>query len=207
MRAESGAGGRRTDPVRAGDAGFGAVAGGLSELWRGRRGTEWASAGHVAGERFVLIEPDVLVTYPTASWQRSAATARVLASGVGDVAGPAEAACADRPARRCGRPRRSGWYGKRAAAAAAIVRWTRRSRAGWRWADGGDAPLVEESERYRVTIGAREVIATEPTATVTAADRSGGAVSVTVRQLGTLAESTAADDRHPGNLNGKKELR
>ncbi len=28
----------------------------------------------------------------------------------------------------------------------------RRSRAGWRWIDGVDAPLAEEAERYRVTI-------------------------------------------------------
>ncbi len=30
--------------------------------------------------------------------------------------------------------------------------WTRRSRLGWRWIDGIDAPLGEETERYRVTI-------------------------------------------------------
>src|SRR3546814_11179567 len=32
------------------------------------------------------------------------------------------------------------------------VQWIRRSRQGWGWIDGVDAPLGEESERYRVTL-------------------------------------------------------
>ena len=75
--------------------------------------------------------------------------------------------------------------------------WVRRSRGGWRWLDGADAPLVEERELYRVTItpaagAARTVETATPTVIVTAADRAGGAVTVTVRQAGSYGESPAA---------------
>jgi hypothetical protein len=77
------------------------------------------------------------------------------------------------------------------------VSWVRRSRGGWRWIDGADAPLVEERELYRVTIAsaagaARTIETTVPSATVAAADRAGGAVTVTVRQAGSCGESPPA---------------
>jgi hypothetical protein len=34
------------------------------------------------------------------------------------------------------------------------VHWVRRSREGWRWPDGIDAPLAEETELYRIEIAA-----------------------------------------------------
>ena len=61
----------------------------LSGLLRGRRGTEWATADHAAGERFVLVDADTLL-----GWTLPASTiesrVRVAATGVGDLA-PAEA--------------------------------------------------------------------------------------------------------------------
>ena len=69
------------------------------------------------------------------------------------------------------------------------MRWTRRSRAGWRWIDGVDAPLGEERERYRVTLASgREVECDAPALWVPDADRG----RVEVRQRGTVAESRAA---------------
>ena len=32
------------------------------------------------------------------------------------------------------------------------AQWIRRSRAGFAWIDGADAPLAEESERYRIEL-------------------------------------------------------
>ncbi len=78
----------------------------------------------------------------------------------------------------------------------ATVKWTRRSRAGWRWIDGVDAPLSEEVESYRVTVTAggtsREVDVPAPFVAVTAAERAASA-SVTVRQRGVFGESLTAD--------------
>jgi hypothetical protein len=33
-----------------------------------------------------------------------------------------------------------------------MLSWVRRSRDGWGWADGVDAPLAEESEAYRIVV-------------------------------------------------------
>ncbi len=55
------------------------------------------------------------------------------------------------------------------------VAWCRRSRAGFAWSDGTDAPIAEDSERYHVTVRSstavlREVDVTTPSWTYTAAD-------------------------------------
>ena len=70
-----------------------------------------------------------------------------------------------------------------------LVRWVRRSRLGWDWTDGVDAPLAEESEAYRVTIApaggtARVETATVPALSLSAADRE-GAVTISVQQIGS----------------------
>ena len=78
----------------------------------------------------------------------------------------------------------------------ATVRWTRRSRAGWRWIDGVDAPLAEEIEAYRVTVTAggtsRDVDVATAFISVTAAERF-GSVGIAVRQRGVFGESLAAE--------------
>lgn len=83
-----------------------------------------------------------------------------------------------------------------------MLRWTRRSRIGWAWSDGSDAPLGEEVERYRVTVapdvGLARTIETSVaswtySAAMIAADRAAGAthVEAAVVQLGTWAPSDA----------------
>lgn len=56
----------------------------LSRLLRGRRGTEWAMSGHVAGESFVLIEPTALTAVGTPIGSIGGPAA-VRAIGVGDT--------------------------------------------------------------------------------------------------------------------------
>jgi hypothetical protein len=157
----------------------------LTRLLRGRRGTEAAVAA--IGDRFVLIEGEAARTIdlPVSALGRDI---RVMASGVGDAA-PVEVRCA--------------------IAGASVVppspvhlrvegttlRWVRRSRAGWRWIDGVDAPLGEEGEAYRVTImgpgGTRIVDCAVPETALTPAEIAGG-VTVSVRQRGMFGESAAA---------------
>ncbi|MES2755432.1 MAG: phage tail protein [Pseudomonadota bacterium] len=162
----------------------------LSELWRGRRGTEAAAGTQAPGDRFVLIEAAALITVelPLAVLGGSV---EVLASGVGDGDGPAVADAVFAGASvRPPAPVALRW--KDDGAGGATLRWTRRSRAGWRWLDGGDVPLGEESELYRVTIGARVATVAVAEAGITAAERAGGPVSVSVSQLGTFGESPPA---------------
>ncbi len=69
--------------------------------------------------------------------------------------------------------------------------WVRRSRLGFDWIDGGETPLGEERERYRVRIGdgAGRLIESETSAiTYAHADRLvdgfGSPLRIEVRQLG-----------------------
>jgi len=84
----------------------------------------------------------------------------------------------------------------------ATIGWTRRSRLGWRWIDGIDAPLGEEREYYRLTLsGAGGVVRTVETgqprfdyeAAMIAADgTAGGPLTASVVQVGSLAASLSA---------------
>lgn len=121
-------------------------------------------------------------------------TLAVMASGVGDADPVVIEAAVTGASVLPLAPVALGWTA--GADSGAAVRWTRRSRAGWRWLGGVDAPLGEESETYRVTIesagGFRALVTAEPATSVTAAERSGGVVTVTVRQRGTYGESSPA---------------
>ncbi|MES3153812.1 phage tail protein [Sphingomonas faeni] len=166
----------------------------LSMLLRGRRGTEAAAGAQAIGDRFVALEEETARTFdlPVAVLGRDV---RVLASGVADTA-PVETRCVmlgasvvpPAPAHLAYRPEADG---------SATVSWVRRSRAGWRWIDGVDAPLAEEREAYRVTVsgagagGARTIEVTAPSVTVSAVERIGPVV-VTVRQRGVFGESPPA---------------
>ncbi|PTQ62070.1 putative tail protein [Sphingomonas aurantiaca] len=165
----------------------------LSGLLRGRRGSEAAAGAQAIGDRFVLIEADAARTFdlPVSVLGR---TVRVMASGVGDAT-PVETRCLMTGASVVP-PSPVHLVCAGEVDGSATVRWTRRSRAGWRWIDGVDSPLAEEAEAYRVTVaapgGTRDVDVVVPTVSVTAAERAAGAV-VTVRQRGVFGESLAAD--------------
>lgn len=166
----------------------------LRRLWRGRRGTEPAIGSQAAGDRFVLVEADSLavIDLPGAAPGNEA---HVLAEGAGDVDGPATAVAGiaglsvvpPAPVHLSATAMGDG---------GAEVRWVRRSRLGWRWTDGIDAPLSEESERYRVAIApeaglGRSLDTVVPVVALTPDERSAGA-TVTVRQAGSHGLSAPA---------------
>ena len=165
----------------------------LSGLLRGRRGTEAAAGAQVVGDRFVLLQAEAARAFdlPLSVLGREV---RVIASGVGDVA-PVETRCTMRGASVVP-PSPVHLRSVSEADGSATIRWTRRSRAGWRWIDGVDAPLSEETEAYRVTVstasGARDIAVAAPVVSVTAAERAGPA-SVVVRQRGVFGESLATE--------------
>lgn len=157
----------------------------LTGLWRGRWGTEDAiGAGH-AGDRFVLIEAAAMRVCDGAA--NVGATLDVLGVGSGE---PGEAR-ADAlvtgvsitpPSPVDLRAEPMGDGGMR-------LRWTRRSRAGWLWRDGSDAPLGEEAERYALRIEwatgeVRLESAATPEWLFSATDLSIGPMAVEVRQAG-----------------------
>ncbi|MBX9796086.1 phage tail protein [Sphingomonas sp.] len=158
----------------------------LSTLLRGRRGTESAAGAQRAGDRFVLLAPGDMATValPLAALGGPVA---LLASGAGDGDGPVRAdvtltgASLAPPAPVHLR------------VAADELRWARRSRAGWRWADGGDAPLAEERERYRLSVRDGDALLFTAETSEPRIDRALlPAGRVEVCQLGTFAASPPA---------------
>lgn len=123
----------------------------LSGLLRGRRGTEWAMSAHTAGERFVLLSGAVLAAVDVAGLglgQGVLVKALSPYQALGDV--PAATFTQHAHALRPLSPVhvKAIWQSSGDIALA----WVRRSRAGFDWIDGVDAPLAEESERYRIEI-------------------------------------------------------
>jgi hypothetical protein len=177
----------------------------LSDLWRGRRGTEWAVATHVIDSPFVLIEPVALARLRSAAAE---ANAKVMAVGVGDATGvvanaPASVGASVRPLSPVGIMSVSS-------GGDLLIGWTRRSRDGWRWRDAVDVPVGEESERYRVTKAAsgRPELVIEVassawiyTAAERAADAMAGATTATISvvQIGALGVSRAVTIIVPTN--------
>ncbi|BBF69852.1 GTA baseplate fiber-binding domain-containing protein [Sphingomonas bisphenolicum] len=173
----------------------------LGGLRRGLRGTEWAMDGHEAGERFLLIEEERLVQ-PLAALGtvgEVGATLRLAAVGLGDVE-PVEAMLVI--SGEALMPPSPVHLTVRAQDGGRAFGWVRRSRAGWRWSNGGDVPLGEEAERYRIAVmdGATVVRSAESgapdwfySAAMIAADGTAGRpLAADVRQLGTLAQGRAA---------------
>ncbi|MBB5716593.1 hypothetical protein FHS94_003463 [Sphingomonas aerophila] len=168
----------------------------LSRLLRGRRGTEGAIGTARAGDRFAVLEPDTvrLIDLPLAS---PGGRVTVMATGLGDDDGPALAEAAVTGASVVP-PSPMDLRAEVTSGGGRLLRWRRRSRLGWRWLDGADAPLAEEAERYRVTLhlpdgGVREFETDTPAIDIGAVELSGGAVLARVRQRGTLGLSRFAE--------------
>lgn len=120
----------------------------LSGLWRGRGGTEDTIASHVAGESFALInealglvDPDQIGPGPALS---------IAAMGRDDHGAVTVSLPAFGRAVMPLSPVHGSWHGDEAGGA--VLSWIRRSRGGFGWRDGIDAPLSEASETYRVAI-------------------------------------------------------
>lgn len=129
----------------------------LSGLLRGRGGTEGAAlAGHPAGTHAVLLDDAPIALDPALVPSDPATT--LAAIGLGD-ADPVYAVLAHAGVSR--RPPCPVHPRALASSTGLALGWTRRARGAWLWADGVDAPLVEQDERYRVGVGPVEAPHTE----------------------------------------------
>ena len=171
----------------------------LSGLLRGRGGTEAAIGTHAAGEAFVLLDDKPVAL--DAARIGNAPDTRIAALGLSDTAAVESGiAC-----RGIGVRPWSPVHPDRAAAAdgSIALRWCRRARGAWLWADYVDAPLQEQSESYLVSfIGSGAVIAswaaTSTSLIITHADIAGLRTTApsgrfSVRQQGTYALSDPLD--------------
>lgn len=162
----------------------------LTGLLRARRGS--AVAAHPAGTRFVLLDPTrLLAVDPPAELLGRAI--RVRATGAGD-ADTAPVVLTLRGSTL--RPLAPVFLSGRAAGDDIVFTWRRRSRAGFAWTDGTDAPLGEAREAYRVTLASGGIVRTADTdapewryaVAARAADglAAGVPVTLTVAQIGDL---------------------
>jgi len=163
----------------------------LARLLRGRGATEWACGLHAAGETFCLLRAGTLQPLVLPNWSLGAT---VNATSIGVPATSirflGEALRPPSPVKLMAERQGNGDL---------VIRWTRRSRQGFAWVDGIDAPLGETREQYRVTIagssGSLELDAEQPLATVAAGTIDGlgmGPATIDVRQIGDLAASRPA---------------
>lgn len=125
----------------------------LSGFLRGRRGSEAAAGGHAAGERFVLIDPAALVPFDAPLGTIGGAI-RVKALSPGQALGQVAPVVVGVVGRALRPLSPVHLRTERLADGAIRFSWVRRSRQGFDWLDGADAPLAEERERYAVTIAA-----------------------------------------------------
>lgn len=120
----------------------------LSNLLRGRRGTEAAIAGHAVGDRFVLLESESLALLDP---RFATPGVKVMAVGIADDLSPPVATTSPIGAALTPlspvHPQLS-----RESNGDNMISWIRRSREGWAWRDGVDAPIGEESESYRIDV-------------------------------------------------------
>ncbi|MBC7519960.1 MAG: hypothetical protein H7268_02530 [Sandarakinorhabdus sp.] len=120
----------------------------LSGLLRGRRGTESRALNHRIDERFVLLDLSAMISIdlPTDLLGREV---RVRAMGVDDEATtPVQFSYAAHSLK----PLAPVDLKLSPVVGGVLATWSRRSRDGYAWLDGIDAPLAEASEAYQVAI-------------------------------------------------------
>jgi hypothetical protein len=163
----------------------------LELLLRGRGGTGYAIAGHLPGERFVLLDEAPVAIDAVAVG--SGAMAELLALGLGDTS-PVAAPITSRgitlrplaPVHGRARIQSDG---------SLELAWTRRARGAFSWNDGVDVPVHEQAEAYLVTYGLPE----QPTATWVTPEPRLALPSATLEMLSTTSPGGAFSVRQQGS--------
>ena len=147
----------------------------LSGLLRGRRGTEADVAGHIAGERFVLLNAAALAEVAAATgWIGKSYDYKPVS--VRSTLGATAPVTFTYRARNLMPFSPVHGAGRRAANGDLTLTWLRRTRNDGDWVDGADVPLSEETESYQIDVlnaGAvvRTIAATTPQLVYPASDQ------------------------------------
>jgi hypothetical protein len=122
----------------------------LSGLLRGRLGTEWAVAGHAAGERFVLLDGRIARQTVGNSVLGLTRQYKPVTFGGTLASTPSQDFSYAGVALKPYSPVHIG--GTRDGGGNLTISWVRRTRLGGNWQDAIDAPLNETAEAYEVDI-------------------------------------------------------
>jgi hypothetical protein len=161
----------------------------LSGLLRGRRGTEWAVAEHVAGERFVMLDPAALLVLPL-SLEQLGQTILLRAVGAGDAAATPIGVVVGGAGLQPLAPmhlhavRRNGEL---------QFAWIAQSRVGFGWPDLVDVPPGEVRTAFRVELRDAGGVVAEAEVAVPAwsCPERAGPLWLGVTQLGAAPGRTA----------------
>jgi hypothetical protein len=168
----------------------------LSNLLRGRRGTEWAIPGHQIGERFLVLHTATIRRENMGlSEVGTTRLYRAVTINTDVLAATSQAFVNTALGLKPYSP--DHVHGTRNASNDLTVTWTRRTRLGGLWIDGRDVLLGETSEAYEVDIVSggtvvRTLTSATQTVLYTAAQQTtdgltpGAMVTVTVYQMGQL---------------------
>jgi hypothetical protein len=159
----------------------------LSHLLRGRGGTEWASSGHGADDLFCFLDRARLQAIELPNWIAGSSIDASIAGSSASIILTGESLRPPSPVGLSAELQPNGDL---------QISWTRRSRLGFAWIDGVDAPLGEAIERYRVVIAGAlteiELSAADQNLTVPAATLPPlglGPAAIEVQQIGDFAAS------------------
>jgi hypothetical protein len=162
----------------------------LSHLLRGRGGTEWACSGHAVDDLFCFLDRARLQAVELPNWIVGSSIDASMAGGSASIVLSGESLRPLSPV---------GLWAELQSNGDLLISWTRRSRLGFAWVDGVDAPLGEATERYRVLIAGAlteiELFAAEQNLTVPAASLPPlglGPTAIEVQQIGDFAASRPA---------------
>ena len=124
----------------------------LSDLLRGRRGTEWAVDQHVAGETFVLLTTSTILDLVNQSSQigleqliRAVTVGQQLANAI-------ERACTANSVRLLPFSPVHITAVRDGGTSDIDLGWTRRDRLAGDWVNGGGLPMSEDTEEYEIDI-------------------------------------------------------
>lgn len=164
----------------------------LSRLLRGRAGTEWATAAHTTGERFLLLEPATLASVTLPRFLLGG-TAAFTPGQVADEPTPVTRQQVTGESLRPLSPVHLRF--RRNQDGTATAAWVRRSRLGWSWTDGADTPLGESTEAYAVRVngskGMLKRTTSAPSLVLTSEEVAslGDNIGIHVSQLGDFTSS------------------
>jgi putative tail protein len=168
----------------------------LSNLLRGRRGTEWAITTHVQGERFLMLSPATLRREEMGLSE--VGTPRLYRAVTMNTDAMTTAGQAFTNTALGLRPYSvEHVHGTRNAGNDLTLTWIRRTRLGGVWVDGRDVPLGEASEAYEIDVLVSGAVVRTLTSSVqnvlylasqqtTDGITPGQPVTVTVYQIGQL---------------------
>ncbi|MBL0419748.1 hypothetical protein JI739_05240 [Ramlibacter sp. AW1] len=123
----------------------------LRGLLRGRRGSEYAMGAHVAGERFVLLNPETIARVAAGTAEIGMTRLyKAVTYGSSLAVTPAQSFTNEGMGLKPYAPVHLG--GGRDAAGDLALNWMRRSRVSGEWRDAVDVPLGETTEAYDVEI-------------------------------------------------------